>query len=374
MAEISAGHPVLLRRIRDEIRAAGSISFARFMNLALHDPEAGYYARGPERLGRGGDYFTASDVGSAFGTTLAASLAQMDEALGRPDPFRYVEHAAGRGWLARDVLDALSASHPGLRARLDVELVDASPGMRAAAAALVPEARVVPPGGAGTEGAGCVVAVEMLDALPVHRVRRRGGALVEVSVGLAEDALVEIETPPALEVRAWAERYGAAPAEGDEAEVALALNDVVCELAGRLRRGFVAVVDYGHEASRLFSPAHRRGTLLAYHAHAAGEDYLDRVGEQDLTAHVNLTALRDAAERAGLAPLAVTTQERFLLAHGILDTVGDGDDRSLEATKRRLQVGQLLHPHGMGRAFKVAIFSKGVDPLPDLPGLRDPFA
>ena len=105
----------------------------------------------------------------------------------------------------------------------------------------------------------------------------------------------------------------------------------------------------------MFGPAHRRGTLLAYHRHRAHEDYLARLGEQDLTAHVNLTALRREAERLGLETIAITTQDRFLIANGILEGLDEGGD-SLDAVKRRLQAKQLLHPDGMGTLFKVASF------------------
>ena len=372
MADVSAGHPELLRRLSAEIRASGSVSFARFMEVALHDPEAGYYARGPERLGRGGDFYTASDVGPAFGAALARLIAEMDEALGDPSPFRYVEHGAGRGILVQDVLRSLGDDRPALASRLAIELLDTSPGMRDAARVAVPRARVAPPEAAGRGGSGVVVAVELFDALPVHRVRRRGGDLVEVRVALEGDRLVEVEREAEAALVEAAARYDSAPSDGDEAELSLALPEVLASLVGTIDRGFVVVVDYGHEAERLSARAHRRGTLLAYRRHAVTEDYLDHVGEQDLTAHVNLTWLRDEGARRGLALLAMTTQDRFLVANGILEGL-DAKDDSLAATKRRLQAKQLLHPGGMGTTFKVAVFAKGVSPVPVLHGLRDPF-
>jgi SAM-dependent MidA family methyltransferase len=374
VAEASAGCPELLQLIHDEIRAAGPLTFARFMDLALNHPQFGYYARGPLRLGRGGDFFTASDVGSAFGECLARQLAEMDAVLGRPAPFCYVEHGAGRGLLAHDVAGALSTQAPDLSRRLDTALVDRSAGMRSASAARLPGARIGGDADGGPPGAGCVVAVELLDALPVHRIRRRGHALVEVKVGSAVERLVEIEGPPSADVIAFAQDYGAAPNDGDEAEVCLALGATLAGLAASIERGFVLIVDYGHEAERLFGPAHRRGTLMAYHRHRAHEDYLAQVGEQDLTAHVNLTALRRFAEGLGLATLGITTQDRFLIANGILEGLDAGGGGELAATKRRLQAKQLIHPQGMGTTFKVAVFSKGIEPRPVLRGLTDPFA
>jgi SAM-dependent MidA family methyltransferase len=113
---------------------------------------------------------------------------------------------------------------------------------------------------------------------------------------------------------------------------------------------------------------------MAYHLHRANEDYLLRVGEQDLTAHVNLTALRREAEDLGLHVAGITTQDRFLIANGILDGLDGDDGGPVAATKRRLQAKQLIHPQGMGTTFKVAVFTKGMEPPPVVRGLRDPFA
>jgi SAM-dependent MidA family methyltransferase len=372
LAEPSAGDPRLLSKIRGLIRASGPISFARFMRLCLNDPDGGYYARGAHGLGRRGDFFTASDVGTAFGETIARQLAEMDALLGSPDPFRYVEFGAGRGLLARDVLDTFTEAHGNLADRVTATLADESAGMRAEASALVPEASVVAPADVREGGAGCVVAVELFDALPVHRVRRIAGALREVRVGLDGEALVEIECVAPPEVLHWAERYGAAPEEGDEAEVALEAGPCLTRLAAAVTSGFLIVVDYGDTVPALYDRGRRRGTLLAYHRHTAGEEFLTRVGEQDLTAHVNLTALHDAAVACGLTALGVTTQDRFLIANGLLDGL-DAEGADVRSVRRRLRAKQLIHPDGMGRAFKVAVFAKGFDAPPALTGLRDPF-
>jgi SAM-dependent MidA family methyltransferase len=373
LTERSAGNPRLLAKIRGLIRSSGPISFARFMRLCLYDPEGGYYARGSQGLGRRGDFFTASDVGTAFGETIARQLREMDLLLGSPDPFRYVEFGAGRGLLARDVLDTFTETYGDLADRVAPTLADESAGMLAACEALVPEATVVPPAEVRAGGAGCVLAVELFDALPVHRVRRRAGTLVEVLVGLEGEALVEVESEAGAPVRAWADRYGAAPEEGDEAEVSLELEPCFARLAATIDRGFLLVVDYGDTIPALYDRGRRRGTLLAYHRHTASEDLLARAGEQDLTAHVNLTALSDAATACGLSPLGTTTQDRFLIANGLLDGI-DGEGNDARAVRRRLRAKQLIHPDGMGRTFKVALFAKGLEAAPALTGLKDPFA
>ena len=225
---------------------------------------------------------------------------------------------------------------------------------------------------------GCVLAVELFDALPVRRVRRRGGELVEVAVTIdAQGRLAECEVAADLDLAAQAGRYGAAAEEGIEAEIAPGLGPQLEAMQRTLRRGLLIIVDYGFPAAELYDASRRRGTLLAYHGHATNEEYLDRVGEQDLTAHVNFTALEDCARELGLDVLGTTTQDRFLVANGILDYF---DQQTREQAydparvKQRMQAMQLIHPMGMGRKFKVLVLAKGLRPLPSLAGLRDPFA
>lgn len=367
----------LAERLRATIRARGPLSFASFMELALYDPRDGYYCRGPSRLGPAGDYVTASDAGHAFGRSVARQLLEVDRAAGPFSPFHVVEFGAGRGLLARDVVDAAAELDPSFARRLEYLMVDRSPAMRAAAARCVPEAASLAPEELPGSLRGAVVAVELFDALPVHRVRRRGGRLVELFVGLdATDELVELEGAPDSDVATMAERYGAAGQEGAEAEVAPSVRDQLAAMAGVLDEGLVLVVDYGDRASELYGPGRHHGTLLAYHRHTANRDYLARVGEQDLTAHVNFSALTDAAQALGLHLLGLTTQDRFLVSTGILEEFTAPDPAAWHEpvrVKRRLQALQLIHPVGMGRAFRLLLLWKGDRPPRRLSGLVDPF-
>jgi SAM-dependent MidA family methyltransferase len=349
--------------------------FHRFMELALYHPEHGYYSAGAERLGREGDFFTASDVGNLFGACLARQLEEMDGALGRPGTFSVLEFGAGRGLLAADILESFSREPAG---RLDYRMVDRAAGMRELASEQAPGARVVDPEDPGKDLTGCILAVELFDALPVRRIRRKEGELRELHVGISSDGdLVELEGAPSEEAVQLAERYGAAAEEGSEAEVCPSLEPVLESMDRTLERGFAILVDYGHPARELYGGRLRRGTLLAYHGHTSGEDYLRRVGEQDLTAHVNFTALEDAARDLGWTVLSLTTQDRFLIANGILErfeAAGEAEWSDPARVKERLRAMQLIHPQGMGRTFRVLVLCKGLDPAPELEGLRDPFA
>lgn len=372
------GTDELLDRIRGEISQSGPISFARFMELALYDPHDGYYARGPRRLGPDGDFVTASDAGRAFGRCMARQLSEIDRRLGPLDPFDVVEFGSGRGLLARDVLDAMAELDARLAGRLRYRLVDRSPAMRAESGRTVPEAESLDPRALAGGYRGCLLAVELFDALPVHRLRRRRGRLTELRVGVGDGGrFVEVEAKPTPEARSLAERYGAAGEEGTEAEVAPSALSQLETMARTLERGVIIVVDYGDRAAELYGPSRPHGTLVAYHRHSTRQDLLAQVGEQDLTAHVNFSALEDHAAELGLAVLGLTTQDRFLIANGILDEFESGDlaeARDPRNVKRRLQAMRLIHPESMGRRFKVLAFSKGCESLPELDGLKDPFS
>ncbi len=367
--------PSLEERICGEIRRDGPISFARFMELALYDPRGGYYTQESERFGPAGDFFTAVDAGHAFGRCLARQLDEIDRRTEGFDPFHVVEFAAGRGLLARDVVDAASADHPGLASKLCYWMVDRSPHLREQAANTVPEAETVGPEALGRVGSGCVVAVELFDALPVHRIRNVAGERVEVRVGLDPTGrLVDVEAEPSAELIAHAVSSGAAAIDGSEAELCLGAQAQLAKMADCLDRGVILIVDYGERAPDLYR--RHDGTLLAYHRHGTNQSYLEGVGEQDLTSHVDFSALESAAEDIGLRVLGMTTQDRFLIANGIIEEFEQeaaAASRDPSRVKRRLQAMQLIHPESMGRRFKVLVLAKGCPAL-QLDGLRDPFA
>ncbi len=219
--------------------------------------------------------------------------------------------------------------------------------------------------------------MELFDALPVHRVRRRAGLLEEIGVDWAVDRFVETTLEPSPELRRAAERYGAAAEEGFEAEVGLQLGREVERWDRAIERGFAVVLDYGDTADRLYTVERKRGTLMGYHAHRTTTAYLERVGEQDLTAHVNFTALTDAAEERGWRLLGRTTQDRFLIANGILEAFEGMDDEAYRDPRQiriRQAIKQLIHPTGMGRVFQIWVYGRGLDGTPELAGLADPFA
>jgi SAM-dependent MidA family methyltransferase len=358
--------------IEDLIRERGPLTVAAFMELALYS-ENGYYARAVQRSGRAGDFFTSVDVGPVFGELLAGQIAEMaDRLLG---PFDLVEAGAGNGRLSADILRALRRDVPSAYERLRLHLVESSPAARSVQRATLDEVadRLA---SSGTElprsYEGIVIANELLDAMPVHQVVMRQGGLREVYVDAAGERLRAVEGPPSTPALAeYLARAGASLEPGWRAEVGLAAIDWVREATRRLRRGFIILIDYGHEARELYSVTHARGTLTTFARHtmsgseAAGTPaWLAHAGDQDITAHVDFTSVRSAAEAEGMHTLGFLDQTYFLLAlsglANAVNTVNLENPESLVTLRKRLALKTLLLPGGLGSTHKVLLLGKGV--------------
>lgn len=349
------------------------------MALCLYHPEHGYYMQGAERTGIAGDYFTSSDLHPVFARLVARQAAEMWEILGRPRGFTWVEMGAGRGLFARDFLAWIKRRWPELDRVLEYAVVEPGPRVRARLAEKFAEAGLkgriqvaatleeLPP------VTGCFFSNELADAFPVAVVTRYRGRLKEVYVDAEGEALVEKLGPISDSVVAGAvARYAHEMEEGCRMEVSTAAMQWMRSVAEKLAQGFVVTIDYGDLAEWLYVPERSAGTLMAYRHHVACEDLLAAPGEQDLTAHVNFSALADAGREKGLERTGFTTQERFLMALGEENEFPDlsrPDAPEASQLQARLQLKRLLYPQGMGGLFKVLIQHRGVRE-PRLTGLK----
>ena len=371
-----SGERALTEILAGRIRASGPIPFDEFMRECLYHPVHGYYSRaGAVRFG---DYYTSVDVHPIFGRLLARQFAQMWELLGSPRPFVLVECGAGVGRLAGHILDFCASALPEFYDALEYVVVERTAGRRAEHAARLAEH--VTRGRASSAAdsprsiaAGCIFSNELLDALPVQRVVMERGALREILVGWNGARFTDVTGEPSTPALAsYFREQGITLTEGQQAEVGLEACDWI-ENAGRaLERGFVVTVDYGHEAPALYSEHHNRGTLLAYREHIVSERVLESPGEQDLTAHVNFTALDLWGNRAGLARTGLVTQSQFLMALGRGNEFADlyePGQTEMEKLRARLLLKNLIHPEGLGEKFQVLIQHKGIE-APQLTGLQ----
>ncbi len=352
------------------------------MELCLYHPDYGYYMQGRERTGIRGDYFTSSDLHPVFARLVARQAAEIWTTLNRPRPFTWVEMGAGRGLFARDFLGWVKGALPEFWAALEYVVIE--PGVRNRAF-LLERLRLD-----GLDGAvrvlmnleevepvtGCFFSNELADAFPVAVVTRSGGRLKEVYVTADGETLREVFGPISEStIGAAVARYANQLEEGQRVEVNRRAGQWIASVAEKLIRGFLITIDYGDLAEHLFTPDRPRGTLISYRGHTAGEDFFAAPGEQDLTAHVNFSALMDAGKEQGLEVTGFTTQERFLMALGeasqFRDLYDPGQSEG-EKLQARLKLKRLIYPEapdGMGNVFKVLIQHRSVAE-PKLTGLK----
>ncbi len=363
---MQTAHTPLETSIRERLHVAGAITFAEYMDLALYHPEGGYYTSGTPRVGWTGDFFTSAHLHPLFAACVARQLDQMWQALARPTPFVVVEEGAGQGLLAGQVVAFARERLPALAEALRYQMVDVKPSPGASASVQGNALHVI-------------FSNELIDAFPVHLVETRGGRLLEVYVVERDGRLAErLDEPSSEAVSGYLDRFKIAWrrfGEGWRAEVNLRALEWMQATAARLARGgFVLTMDYGDSARRLYTPARRRGTLLCYARHTFNEEPLALPGQQDITAHVNFSALIEEGRRAGLTRSRFTTQREFLLGWGIreelealrairfgaADTARHTDQGQADLLRfysLRNAVNALLDPGGLG-GFRVLVQRK----------------
>ncbi len=372
-----------MQQITTLIEQTGPLTFARFMELALYEETSGYYMKGEGRsraavspIGlEGGDFFTAPCLSPLLARCLVRQLVEIDEHLGHPAVFHLVEMGPGDGALLRDMLRECEERHPSLLSRLACVLVERSPALRHRQRDTL-SAWTAHEGGiqwvddlkhlADGSLTGLLFSNELVDAFPVHRIRMEQGGLRELYVTSRNDEFVEIAGEPSTPaLSSFLTDLGVDLPDGFTTEINLDAVQWMAQVARALDRGVVVTIDYGHTSRDYFSRERKNGTLMGYHHHTASTNPYTRVGEQDLTAHVNFSSLARAGERAGLTTMGLTNLTHFLMSLGIDDLLRDQDQESAMVQA----AAQLLRHHGMGTTFKILIQHKGAG-IPMLRALR----
>jgi len=377
---VTTGHPELIAAISSEIIRNGPIPFVRFMELALYHPQYGYYMRQPEgadfeRIGWSGDFYTSSDVHPILGRAIAAQARQMDELLGCPSPFTIVEMGAGKGLFARDCMTAIHAEQDDFASRVRYVLIERSPAMRE-----LQRQNLAPwlgkrdlvtwaedfDGLAPHSVTGLFFSNELIDAFPVHRIQVKTGQIEELCVDCRDGHFVECLKPLSTATLAqYIQPLNATWLEGYRTEVNLHAMDWMKQVARRMDRGFVLTIDYGHTAQDLYGPERKDGTFLCYFRQQTNDDPFIRIGEQDMTAHVDFSSLAAVGEKQGLHVTGFTNQMSFLMGLGVEEMIGELEPESPEF----YAAIHLLKPNGMGGTFKVLVQHKGMS-HPELRGLK----
>ncbi len=364
-AEQQAHSEALQAHIREVMMAdGGRISFTRFMELALYAPGLGYYSAGSRKFGEGGDFVTAPELSSLFSRALAQQCREVLARIGGD----ILEFGAGRGVMAADILTELERlnSLPGHYFILEIS-ADLKERQRETIEAKLPQLaeRVVWLDALPESFEGVVLGNEVLDAMPVHRFRIRGGEPHELFVMWDGERFVldEEATDAALYPRLKALQDEFHLVEGYESEVNLMAEEWVAGLGNWLKRGVALLIDYGFPRAEYYHAQRSGGTLMCHYRHRAHDDALTLIGLQDITAHVDFTAVAEAAVAAGLSVRGFANQANFLIGCGLTEILAAEDDKGAGGARRQLrraaEVKTLTLPAEMGELFKVIALTRG---------------
>lgn len=365
------------------------ITFAEYMDMVLYHPKYGYYVTNAVNIGTQGDFFTSPHLGADFGELLAVAFVQMWEILGKPAHFSVVEMGAGQGILAVDIIKYIKQHYLCFFNTLDYVIVEKSPVLKQEQQQRLQE---FPIRWCNLEEissnsiTGCFFSNELVDAMPVHQLIIEEGRLQEVYVTTAEgegqvrasqclvteiargkftEVMAEPSTPRLAEYfdLVSIKLLSSAYPNGYRTEVNLAALDWLNMVADKLQQGYLLTIDYGYLASRYYNPARSQGTLQCYYQHRHHDNPYINIGRQDITAHVDFTALERWGEQCGLDKVGFTQQGLFLMALGIgsrIATLSGTTDRSIQQLlRRRDALHQLIDPQGLG-GFGVLVQSKGL--------------
>jgi SAM-dependent MidA family methyltransferase len=356
--------------IEADIRNNGPIPFSRYMQLCLYgEPGSppGFYTRSQEQFGKSGDFYTSSDVHAVYGRLLARQFEQMWQVMGKPDEVGVIELGPGRGLFAADVLAWVDKKFPHFAKTIRYALVEGSATFRERLnQRFSDEPRVTihdspEPAFEGAPEHVIVFGNEFFDALPTEVLDHRG----ELRVSLKDGKFVEQFVPASPEVTAYVEEFAVPPQAGERVDAPTVAQQYMRKISTLLqkKKGYAVFVDYGYVRDEMLAGRHM-GTVTSFRQHTVSDSPYDAPGDQDITVHVNFTALAASAREHGLDPLAWLTQSQFLIGIGEESQFAEAFDECRlpqEHTKRALQLKHLITPEGMGESFHVLVLSSNLD-------------
>jgi SAM-dependent MidA family methyltransferase len=345
--------------IIDKIRNNGPISFHAFMEMALYYPSLGYYTSPRDKIGTEGDYYTSSNLTSLFGVVIGRQIEEMWKISGK-ESFNIIEYGAGTGKLCHDILDYLKKS-PEFYSKLQYCIIEKSPQLRQKEKTQLHEKvnwydciSEIP------KSTSCILSNELVDNFAVHQVVMEE-ELMEIFVDYQE-GFIELLRPAAKELRTYLDELGVLLPKGFRTEINLQAIQWIEEIASFLEKGYIMTIDYGYPTSGLYTKEKSCGTIVCYHQHTINEGPYHDIGNQDITSHVNFSALCHWGLKNGLKCCGLTNYADFLLGLGFKELLRKSV--SLDPDPVRAIRNEILLNHtllmDMGTKFKVLIQSKGI--------------
>ncbi|MDH5202410.1 MAG: SAM-dependent methyltransferase [Nitrospirota bacterium] len=358
----------LKQKIIEKIQRTGPISFKNFMEMALYEPDLGYYTSQKTKIGRAGDFYTSSHLHPVYGVMIGRQIEEMWEIMKRPSDFYIIEMGAGVGYLCKDMLDYLKSRK--MFDSLNYIIVEINPVMRERQKDLLSDYLNKVSWSLSLKEfkniKSCILSNELLDSFPVHLIEMEDG-IREVFIDVKGEELTEIREKPGDEIVDYLKEFYIEITKGYRTEINLNIKKWLREINDVLKEGFIFTIDYGYPARDYYSEDRNRGTLLCYYKHQVIEDPYQNIGEQDITAHVNFSSVKKWGEEEGFKTIGFCPQGTFLISLGIDEMIQeiykDSHDYLFEVAK----IKRLIFPGTMGETHKVMIQYKG-DGYPELRG------
>lgn len=367
----------LLDKIIQKINTAPEqkITFAQYMDLCLYDAEFGYYNSNNLKIGTEGDFFTSASISPDFAELLAIQLEKFWQLLGRPKPFHLVEMGAGEGVLASNILLFLFNNYSDIIDNLEYIIIEKSTSLKAqqkeCLAQKLPDNIKIKWSNlddlADESIVGCFFSNELIDAMPVHLVTWQKEELQEIYLVKKNEKITEIyDNLSTDKIANYFQQlditFSSAYPDNYQTEVNLAVLDWLKIVSTKLKKGYLLTIDYGYTADKFYHPQRFQGTLKCYYQHRHHNNPYVNIGNQDITSHVNFTALQNYGLSFGLSNVDYTPQALFLMKLGLGDRLNDLSNGKIPFTEilsRRNQLHSLINPEGLGN-FKVLLQSKNI--------------
>lgn len=368
------GKTELVEYIKNLINQRGVISFKEFMEIALYHPDYGYYTSQKPKIGGFGDYFTASELDPIFGQLLAKQFVEIYQSYFVGKKIDIVEIGSGKGYLLHDIIKTINENYPEIFPYINFFSVEKSEYHRQLQQEILKDfqnIKFLDDMSSLPEIQGIIYSNELFDAIPTHMVRKKNQELWEVYITVDENnEVIEIDKEPSQEILSYLKELNINIPDGITTEINIDAAKMIQEIGKKLIKGFVFTIDYGYPSAELYKPYRSRGTLICYHKHTYNENYYQNIGLQDITSHVNFSALAHYGKKEGLDTVGFTDQAHFLINLGLAEELNRlyeaGDYKSYERANR---LKTLVLPKGMGEKFKILVQAKNVD-SPQLTGLK----
>jgi SAM-dependent MidA family methyltransferase len=349
------------QKIAEKIKNEGPITFETFMEIALYDPEFGYYTSAGTEIGKAGDFYTSQHLHPAFGAMIGKQLEEMWEIIGRPREFFVVEPGAGAGLLCMDILNYLYQKE--MFHSLIYVIVELNPFMQNRQKKLLEKysgkVKWVSSLTQLSAIKGCILSNELLDAFPVHLVEMEE-ELKEVYINIQNGSFYETKARPRTsELSGYLDEFSINLPKGYRTEINLRVRDWIRSAGRILSEGFIFTIDYGFPAGDYYSEDRNRGTLLCYFKHQTSEDPYRNIGEQDITAHVNFSSVKKWGEDLGIRTMGFCRQGTFLISLGIDELIQELYSDSVDYLFEVSKIKRLIFPGTLGDTHKVMVQYKG---------------